>query len=68
MNFAEKEREECNMKTLEELRKRMAKKVKRGELEKEAFEKAFAHTSMFGVYRGMSAARYHEINGIKRGE
>ena len=57
------------MKTLEELRERMAKKVKRGELEKEAFEKAFARTSMFGVYRGsMSAARYHEINGIKRGE
>lgn len=56
------------MKTLEELRKRMAKKVERGELEKEAFEKAFARTSMFGVYKGMSAARYHEMNGIKRGE
>ena len=57
------------MKTLEELRKRMAKKVERGELEKEAFEKIFARTSMFGtVYNGMSAARYHDMHGIKRGE
>ena len=59
------------MKTLEELRKRMAKKVERGELEKEAFERAFGRrNSMFGatVYKGMSAARYHEMNGIKRGE
>ena len=58
------------MKTLEELRKRMAKKVERGELEREAFEKIFARTSVFGatVRKGMSAARYHDMNGIKRGE
>lgn len=56
------------MKTLEELRKRMEKKVKREKLEKEAFEKAFARKSMFGVVHGMSAARYHDENGIKRGD
>ena len=48
----------------------MAKKVERGELEKEAFEKMFARTSVFGatVRKGMSAARYHEMIGMKRGE
>lgn len=48
----------------------MAKKVERGELEKEAFEKMFARTSIFGktVHNGMSAARYHDMHGIKRGE
>ena len=59
------------MKTLGELRKRMAKKVERGELEKEAFERAFGRrNNMFGaiVYNGMSAARYHDMHGIKRGE